>query len=88
LRGLDPATGLATWQRCVAGGPVLAAVVSVPGLVLVGAGSDLIGAASSSGQIVYMFADTTSHAAFLGPPWVAGGVVYAATSAGNLFALR
>jgi outer membrane protein assembly factor BamB len=88
LRALNPATGATTWQLCLTGGPVLAAVVSASGLVLAGSGHDLIGAASRSGKVVYKFADSDLRAAFLAPAWVGGGVVYAATSGGNLYALN
>jgi polyvinyl alcohol dehydrogenase (cytochrome) len=88
LRALDPATGATIWQLCLTGGPVLAAVVSMPGLVLAGSGRELVGAASRSGQIVYRFADSDVQAAFLAPAWVTRGVVYAATSGGYLYALR
>jgi polyvinyl alcohol dehydrogenase (cytochrome) len=87
LRALDPATGAAIWQRCLAGGPVLAGVVSAPGLVLAGSGPELVGAASGSGQLQYKFTDPDPTAAFLAPVWIASGVVYAETSGGNLYAL-
>lgn len=87
LRALDPATGAAIWQLCLMGGPVLAGVVSAPGLVLAGSGPELVGAASASGQVVYRFADSDRASAFLAPVWLAGGVVYAGTSRGNLYAL-
>jgi len=88
LRALDPATGASKWQLCLTGGPVLAAVVSAPGLVLAGSGHDLIGAASRTGEVVYKFADSDLRAAFLAPAWVDRGVAYAATSGGNLYALK
>ena len=88
LRALDPATGATTWQLCLTTGPVLAAVVSAPGLVLAGSGHELVGAASRSGQIVYRFADSDLRAAFIAPAWVTRGVVYAATSGGYLYALN
>ena len=83
----DPATGATMWQLCLTGGPVLAAVVSVPGLVLAGSGHELVGATSRSGQVVYRFTDSDHGAAFLAPVWVTRGVVYAATSGGYLYAL-
>ncbi len=88
LRALDPATGAATWQLCLTSGPVLAAVVGVPGLVLAGSGHELVGADSSSGRVVYRFTDPDNRAAFLAPAWVADGMVYASDSGGSLYALR
>jgi outer membrane protein assembly factor BamB len=87
LRALDPATGAAAWQLCLTGGPVLAAVVSAPGLVLAASGPDLVGAAPGSGEVVYRFAAPGQRSAFLGPAWLDQGIVYAGTSAGNLYAL-
>jgi outer membrane protein assembly factor BamB len=87
LRALDPATGTVTWQLCLTTGPVLAGVVSAPGLVLVGSGPDLIGAAAGSGQILYRFGGPDRKAAFLAPAWLSGGIVYGGTSGGDLYAL-
>jgi polyvinyl alcohol dehydrogenase (cytochrome) len=87
LRALDPATGGVSWQLCLASGPVLAGVVSTPGLVLVGAGPDLVGVAAGSGEVRYRFVAPDRKAAFLAPAWVSGGIVYAGTSGGDLFAL-
>jgi polyvinyl alcohol dehydrogenase (cytochrome) len=87
LRALDPGTGAATWQLCLAGGPVLAGVVSAPGLVLAGAGPDLVGVAAASGEIVFRFSVPDRREAFLGPAWLKDGIVYAGTSSGNLYAL-
>jgi polyvinyl alcohol dehydrogenase (cytochrome) len=87
LRALDPATGVAIWQKCLTGGPVLAGVVSCPGLVLAGSGPELVGVASGSGQLQYKFTDPDPTVAFLAPVWIAGGVVYAGTSRGTLYAL-
>ena len=87
LRALDPATGAPTWGLCLTSGPVLAGVVSVPGLVLVGSGPDLVGVASDTGQIVFKFAAPDRAAAFLAPAWPSDGIVYAGTSGGDLYAL-
>jgi polyvinyl alcohol dehydrogenase (cytochrome) len=87
LRALAPATGAPAWQLCLNSGPVLAGIVSAPGLVLAASGPDLVGAAPGSGQIVFRFADPDRKAAFLAPPWMSDGIIYAGTSGGSLYAL-
>lgn len=82
---LDPATGQPLWRDCLQGGPVLGALTEVPGLLFVTEGPDLVALDARNGAQLFAFTDT-NETPFYGPATVAGGVVYAGNTDGNLFA--
>jgi hypothetical protein len=82
---LDPATGQPLWSDCLDDGPVLAALTSVPGVVVAMTGSDLVALQASDGDQLFEWADA-NHTPFYGPAVVSGPVVFAGNTDGNLFA--
>lgn len=86
LRALDPATGTPLWQDCLPSGPVVAAVTSVPGVVVADGGSLLVLVDASSGKTLFSFTDPTKGALFYGAPSIAHGVLYVGNFDGFLYA--
>lgn len=90
LRALNPATGAQLWARCLTGAP-LAALTSLPGLVIVGEGATLrvvSTANGTAGRALWSFRDP--HEAdpwFYSPAAVVGGVIYVGSANGTLYAL-
>jgi polyvinyl alcohol dehydrogenase (cytochrome) len=82
---LDPATGQPVWQDCLDDGPVLAALTSVPGVVLATTGPALVALHASNGDQLFEWTDA-NRTAFYGPAVVSGPVVLAGNTDGNLFA--
>lgn len=82
---LDPATGQPLWRDCLQGGPVLAALTSVPGVVFSTTGPDLVALEASDGAQLFEWTDP-NHTPFYGPAAVSGVVVLAGNTDGNLFA--
>lgn len=89
IRSLNPATGATLWVDCITSGPVVGAVIMVPGLAVVGAGSDvLIYAASgkSAGKLLYTYVNGGS-AAINAAATISNGVLYEASFNHTLYAL-
>jgi polyvinyl alcohol dehydrogenase (cytochrome) len=95
LAALDPDTGQPEWQDSLQA-PVLGAVTEVPGLVAVGAGSNVDVLSSSTGAQLFSYAEpkpkkpgtVAGYGApvgwFWGPPTIIGNSLYAANQDGNL----
>ena len=75
LQALNPNTGAISWRQCFVGGPVLGPVAAVPGVVIVGAGQDLVAVNATSGQ--QMFKYTQPDGNWFVAPSVSNGVLYA-----------
>jgi len=84
LRSLNPATGKSNWNLCVGGGPVLGPVTGVPGVLVIGAGTDLLAVNSATGATLWSF--TTSGSIFYGGAVISDGVLYIGDTGGNLYA--
>jgi len=84
LRSLNPATGKPNWNLCVAGGPVLGPVTGVPGVLVIGAGTELMAVSSATGAILWSF--TTGGSVFYGGASISDGVLYIGDTGGNLYA--
>ncbi|HVB25976.1 MAG TPA: PQQ-binding-like beta-propeller repeat protein [Ktedonobacteraceae bacterium] len=87
LRAINPGNGAFLWQRCFNSGPVLAPVVGVPGVLVVGEGTDLVVLAAASGTTLYRFNDTNSGSLFYGGASIANGVIYIGNMDGYLYAI-
>jgi len=85
LRAVNPVNGSYIWQDCLTDGPVLGPVSASPGIVAVAEGNALELINSSSGQVLFKAADTSSSL-YYGGPSIANGVVYIGTQSGNLHA--
>jgi outer membrane protein assembly factor BamB len=85
VRALNPDNGALIWQHCLKDGAVIAAVVSVPGLVIVEQGAYLMIIGASSGQTLFRYQDS-AHLQFNGPASVSNGVLYAGNNDGKLYA--
>lgn len=74
LQALNPSNGAVIWQRCFNSGAIDGPVGAVPGLVIVGAGQNLVAVSSSSGQ--QLFAYTQPAGNWFVAPSVSNGAVY------------
>jgi outer membrane protein assembly factor BamB len=93
MTALNPSTGQPEWQVNLPGG-VEGAVTELPGLVVVGAGTDLEVLSSSNGSTLFSYTEPLSakdggaYGApkywFWGPPTVSGGYIFAANQDGTL----
>lgn len=86
VRAVNPATGAYLWEQGFTTGPVLGAVDTSPGLVIVGAKTTIEVLDAASGAPLYQFADTGQNSYFFAAPTVYGGMLYAANDDGNLYA--
>jgi polyvinyl alcohol dehydrogenase (cytochrome) len=93
LAALNPSTGQPEWTVPLHG-PVLGAVTEVPGLVVVGAGSEVEVVSSSNGATLFTYAEApeVKHGKalygapvdwFWGPPTIVGNALYAANQDGT-----
>jgi len=86
IQALNPANGTILWQTCV-GKDVLAAVIAVPGLVIVGAGPNIFVIDASTGKKLFTFHDTTTGgSSFWAAASISNGILYAGGTDGNLYA--
>jgi polyvinyl alcohol dehydrogenase (cytochrome) len=86
VRALRPDTGTFLWEHCLASGPVLGAVTVVPGVVVVGQGTDLNVFAAATGQSLFHYHDALPNASFLGAASISKGVIYIGNQDSNLYA--
>ncbi len=84
IAAVRPADGHVLWQDCLSDGPILGAVTAVPGVVTVGAGSNILLIDAKTGAILLSYA---TAAPVLGAASVANGVLYQGDSGGTLYAL-
>lgn len=86
---LAPGTGAVLWNRCFndgsAGGAVIGAVTSVPGLVVVGMGRYIVVLSAAAGHTLFAY---LSDAAFWSGASIAHGVLYQGNNNGHLYALE
>jgi outer membrane protein assembly factor BamB len=82
LDALNPANGTFEWQHCL-NAPVLGAVTAFPGVVVVGAGSDIYAVNASTGASLYTYYGSGT---FWGPPTVAEGMLFEGNQNGQLLA--
>ncbi len=85
VRALDPTTGVFLWERCL-GKNVLAAVTSVPGLVIADAGANMIVVNATTGKKLFTYHDPTTGSGFWGAASVSNGVLYQGNMDGKLYA--
>lgn len=88
VRALQPDNGAVVWQDCLQGGPVIAAVTAVPGVVFLGAGTNFMAFGASSGNTLFSYQDTNSGSDFWGPASISNGVAYVGNQDGTLFAFK
>jgi outer membrane protein assembly factor BamB len=86
MRALNPVTGKIMWETCLSDGPVLGAVITVPGVAVVGAGKSVVAFDTSSGQILTRLTDSSNPSRFYGPASISNGVIYIGNMDWNLFA--
>jgi|GEM_PF-493741 polyvinyl alcohol dehydrogenase (cytochrome) len=85
LEALNPANGAIIWRDCLSQGPVLGAMMAVPGLVAVGAGDTLLVVDATSGNTLFSYQDPNGQT-FDGSVTIANGVLYIGDTGGTLFA--
>jgi len=85
LRAFDPATGKPTWEACL-GGAVVSSVMAVPGLVVVGAGTQEVAVDAATGKQIFTFNDTSAGSFFAGTATIVNGNLYVGNEDGSLFA--
>lgn len=86
VQALQPGTGKIVWQDCLQGGPVIAAVTAVPGVVFLGAGTYFMAFGASTGSTLFSYQDTNPGSNFWAPPTISDGVAYLGNQDGTLFA--
>jgi polyvinyl alcohol dehydrogenase (cytochrome) len=86
LRALNPATGSFKWEHCFNEGTVLPAVTVVPGVVVVGEGTDMVVMDTTTGQTLFTYHDANSRSNFYGAASISNGVLYIGNRDGNLYA--
>jgi outer membrane protein assembly factor BamB len=79
---LNPANGAFEWRHCLSA-PVLGAVTAFPGVVVVGAGSQISAVNSSTGASLYTYYGSGT---FWGPATVAEGMLFEGNQNGQLLA--
>jgi outer membrane protein assembly factor BamB len=79
---LNPANGSFEWRHCLSA-PDLGAVTAFPGVVVVGAGSQISAVSSSTGASLYTYYGSGT---FWGPPSVAEGMLFEGNQNGQLLA--
>lgn len=85
LRALNPANGAFIWQDCLHN-PVLGAVLAVPGVLVIGAGSYMNAMDAATGIRLFTFHDSRSTSNFWGPASISNGVLYDGNMDGILYA--
>jgi len=84
VQDVNPATGAYVWRHCLSG-PVLSAIVEIPGVVSVGYGTHLLVARASDGSSLFDYT-ASGLSFFYGSPNIASGMLYAVNYNGNLMA--
>lgn len=85
VRALNPATGKNLWRVCL-NHSVLAPVISVPGLVIVASGPDMLVFDSATGNQLFAYHDSNTNSNFWGAATISHGVLYIGNLDGNLYA--
>jgi len=85
LEALNPANGTPIWRDCLTQGPVLGAVMAVPGLVAVGAGNTLLVVDATTGNTLFSYLDPNGQT-FQSPVTISNGVLYIGDTGGTLYA--
>jgi len=84
---LQPGNGKIIWRNCLTGGPVIAAVTAVPGVVFLGEGAFIKAFGATTGNALFSYQDSNSGSDFWGPASIVGGTAYIGNQDGSLFAL-
>jgi outer membrane protein assembly factor BamB len=84
VQALNPATGVAGWQKCLTAA-VLGAVTIVPGVGVVGNGPFITVFATATGATLFTYKDTTNNARFYGPASIVNGRLYEGNMDGRLY---
>jgi outer membrane protein assembly factor BamB len=84
VSAFNPATGAVLWRHGLQQGPVVPALAYVNGLVVAGAGSEIVVLDANSGQQLF---DYSTAGPIYSPPSVSGGRIYVGSQDGNIYAL-
>jgi len=87
VEALQPGNGKIIWRNCLTGGPVIAAVTAVPGVVFLGEGAFIKAFGATTGNALFSYQDSNSGSDFWGPASIVGGTAYIGNQDGSLFAL-
>jgi len=85
LRALNPTNGAFLWELCL-GKNVIGAVISAPGLVIVGTGPYMFVVDASTGKKLFTYHDTVTGAGFWAAASISNGVLYIGNMDGKLYA--
>ncbi len=85
VRALNPATGAPHWQDCLNAGTILAALTVTPGVVTATSGGKVLAFNTSTGALIWSFADTTTGSGFYGATVVSNGRLYVGNVDGKFF---
>ena len=87
LRAIKPADGSYLWQDCLSGN-VQTSVMAVPGVAVVGAGTDMFVLNTADGSTLFDYHLTDGHATFLGAATISNGVLYMGNNNGYMYAFK
>ncbi len=85
IRAINPTNGSYLWQVCLSQN-VLDPVTAVPGLVVLGSGTNIFIFDAKTGQQLFSFSDTNKNSKFYGPASISRGVLYQGNADGILYA--
>ncbi len=87
IRAVNPLNGSYLWEDCE-NANVQTPVMAVPGLVVIGSGTDMLVINTADGSTLFDYHLSAGHATFLGPATIANGVLYIGNNNGNLYAFQ
>ena len=85
LRALNLATGQPIWQDCL-GTDVWGSIMVVHGVVVVGAGTQMVAMDSATGKLLFTFQDNSAGSQFVASATIINGMLYLGNEDGKLYA--
>ena len=85
LRALNLATGQPIWQVCL-GTDVWGSIMVVHGVVVVGAGTQMVAMDSATGKLLFTFQDNSAGSQFVASATIINGMLYLGNEDGKLYA--
>jgi polyvinyl alcohol dehydrogenase (cytochrome) len=85
VSALNPATGAFKWRHCLNSAAVLGAVTGIPGVIIVGQGTDINVINAVSGQTIWFFRDPQGGRVYAGAT-VTNGMMFTSNNNGNFYA--
>ncbi len=87
LRAVNPADGSYLWEDCL-NGNVQSSVMAVPGVAVVGVGTDMVVLNTADGSTLFDYHLVNGHATFLGAATISNGALYMGNINGTLYVFK